>query len=85
VRVALVGDEYYPDIGGASHYAFELSRHLVKLGVETVVITHWHPGQPEEEQFAGVKGETRQRSGAQGSPPCRLTTCLPSLPQIHPR
>jgi glycosyltransferase involved in cell wall biosynthesis len=55
VRVALVGDEYYPDIGGASHYAFELSRHLVKLGIETVVITHWHPGQPEEEQFASVK------------------------------
>jgi hypothetical protein len=25
MRVALVGDEYYPDIGGVAHYAFELS------------------------------------------------------------
>jgi len=55
MRVALVGDEYYPDIGGASHYALELSFHLVKLGIETVVITHAHRGQPEEEEIAGVK------------------------------
>jgi hypothetical protein len=25
MRIALVGDEYYPDRGGAAHYAFELS------------------------------------------------------------
>lgn len=55
MRVALVGDEFYPDIGGAPHYAFELSRQLAKLGVETAVITHAHPGQPEEEEIAGVK------------------------------
>jgi glycosyltransferase involved in cell wall biosynthesis len=55
MRVALVGDEFYPDIGGASHYAFELSRQLAKSGVEVVVITHGHPGQPEEEEIAGVR------------------------------
>jgi glycosyltransferase involved in cell wall biosynthesis len=55
MRVALVGDEYYPDIGGAARYAFDLSLYLVKLGVEVVVITHVHPGQPEEEEIAGVK------------------------------
>jgi glycosyltransferase involved in cell wall biosynthesis len=55
MRTALVCDEYYPDIGGAPHYAFELSLQLVKLGIEAVVITHAHPGQPEEEEIAGVK------------------------------
>jgi glycosyltransferase involved in cell wall biosynthesis len=55
MRVALVGDEYYPDGGGAARYAFELSLQLVKLGIEAVVITHAHPGQPEEEEIAGVK------------------------------
>ena len=55
MRVALVGDEYYPDIGGAPQYALELSLQLVKLGIETVVITHKHPGQAEEEEIDGVK------------------------------
>jgi glycosyltransferase involved in cell wall biosynthesis len=55
MRVALVGDHYYPDMGGAPHYAFELSLQLAKLGMEAVVITHAHPGQPEEEEIAGVK------------------------------
>jgi glycosyltransferase involved in cell wall biosynthesis len=55
MRVALVGDHYYPDIGGTPHYAFELSLRLAKLGIETVVITHAHPGRPEEEEIAGVK------------------------------
>ena len=55
MRVALVGDHYYPDVGGAPHYAFELSLQLAKLGIETVMITHAHPGQPEEEEIAGVK------------------------------
>jgi len=55
MRIALVGDEYYPDIGGAPQYALELSLQLVKLGVETVVITHKHPGQAEEEKIDGVK------------------------------
>jgi glycosyltransferase involved in cell wall biosynthesis len=55
MRVALVGDEYYPDIGGAPQYALELSLQLVKLGIETLVITHKHPGQAEEEEIDGVK------------------------------
>jgi glycosyltransferase involved in cell wall biosynthesis len=55
MRVALVGDAYYPDISGVPRYAFELSLQLVKLGIEAVVITHAHPGQPEEEEIAGVK------------------------------
>ena len=55
MRVALVGDEYYPDIGGAPQYALELSLQLAKAGIETVVITHQHPGQPEEEEIDGVK------------------------------
>jgi glycosyltransferase involved in cell wall biosynthesis len=55
MRVALVGDHYYPDMGGAPHYAFELSLQLAKLGIEAVMITHAHPGQPEEEEIAGVK------------------------------
>lgn len=55
MRAALIGDEYYPDIGGAPQYAFELSLQLVKLGIEAVVITHAHPGQPEEEEIAGVR------------------------------
>lgn len=55
MRVALVGDEYYPDVGGASRYALELSMQLAKLGVETVVITHGHPGQSEEEEASGVR------------------------------
>ncbi len=55
MRVALVGDEYYPDIGGAARYAFDLSLQLTKLGVEVVVVTHAHHGQLEEEEIAGVK------------------------------
>jgi glycosyltransferase involved in cell wall biosynthesis len=55
MRVALVGDEYYPDIGGAAIYALDLSLQLAKLGVEIVVVTHAHPGQSEEEEIDGVK------------------------------
>jgi glycosyltransferase involved in cell wall biosynthesis len=55
MRVALVGDEYYPDVGGAPRYAFELSLQLVKLGIEAVVVTHAHSGQPEEDEIAGVR------------------------------
>lgn len=51
----MVGDEYYPDIGGAAQYAFELSLQLAKLGVDVVVITHAHRGQLEEEEVDGVK------------------------------
>jgi glycosyltransferase involved in cell wall biosynthesis len=55
MRVALVGDEYYPDIGGAAHYALDLSLQLTRLGAEVVVITHAHPGQPDEEEIDGVR------------------------------
>lgn len=55
MRVALVGDEYYPDTSGVPRYAYELTLQLVKLGIEAVVITHEHPGQPEEDEIAGVK------------------------------
>ncbi len=55
MRAALVGDEYYPELSGVPRYAFELSLQLAKLGIEAVVITHAHPGQPEEEEIAGVK------------------------------
>lgn len=55
MRVALVGDEYYPDISGVPRYAFELSHHLTRLGIEPVVITHTHAGQPEEEEISGVR------------------------------
>jgi len=55
MRAVLVGDEYYPDIGGAPQYALELSLQLVKLGIEIVVITHAHPGQAEDEEIDGVK------------------------------
>lgn len=55
MRVALVGDEYYPDIGGAAHYALDLSLQLAKLGVEVAVFTHAHPGQPEEEEIDGIR------------------------------
>lgn len=55
MRVALVGDEYYPDIGGAAHYALDLSLQLARLGVEVAVFTHAHPGQKEEEEIDGVR------------------------------
>ena len=43
MRVAMVCDEFPPDIGGASTYAAELSAALARLGAEPVVITHAHP------------------------------------------
>ena len=55
MRVALISDEYYPDIGGAAHYALDLSLQLSRLGVEIVVITHAHPGQREDEEIDGVR------------------------------
>jgi glycogen(starch) synthase len=55
MRVALIGDQHQLDAGGASHYALELSRQLVKLGVETTLIAHGHTGEPEEEEIDGLK------------------------------
>jgi len=37
---ALIGDEYYLDIGGVARYAFELNLRLPKTGV-TVVVTNY--------------------------------------------
>lgn len=72
MRVALVGDEYYPDISGVPRYAFELSRHLVSLGIEPVVITHAHAGQPEEEVICGVR--IRRIPGLILNPPHRAAS-----------
>lgn len=55
MRVALIGDQHQLDAGGASHYALELSRQLVKLGVETTLIAHGHAGEPEAEEIGGLK------------------------------
>ena len=55
MRVALIGDQHRLDAGGASHYALELSRQLVKLGVETTLIAHGHTGEPPEEEIDGLK------------------------------
>jgi len=74
MRVALVGDEYYPDGGGAARYAFELSLHLAKLGIEAVVVTHRHPEQAEEEEIDGVK--IRRVSGFVLSDPHRAASPL---------
>jgi len=51
----MVTDEFIPDMGGAPLYVAGLSTALAKLGAEPVVITHAHAGQPEEDEFEGVK------------------------------
>jgi len=55
MRIAMVGDEFAPDIGGGALYPLGLSTALANLGVEPVIITHLHPGQAEEERLGGVK------------------------------
>jgi len=55
VRIAMVCDEFYPDVGGAPLYTMGLSAALAKLGAEPVVITHTHSGQLEEDELGGVK------------------------------
>ena len=40
MRIALVGDEFYSAIGGASAYAMGLGAALAKLDADPVVITH---------------------------------------------
>jgi glycosyltransferase involved in cell wall biosynthesis len=51
----MVTDEFVPDVGGAPLYVAGLSTALAKLGAEPVVITHAHAGQPEDDEFEGVK------------------------------
>lgn len=53
--MALVGDEFYPGVGGVASYTLELGRALAELGAEPVVITHAWPGHPPEEEVEGVK------------------------------
>jgi len=54
MRVALIGDEFTPDVGGAPTYAAGLSSALAKL-VDVELLTHWHKGQVQEEKIHGVK------------------------------
>ena len=61
MRVAMTADEFPPAIGGAPTYAMELSKALVELGTEPVVITHAYPGLPAEEEIDGV--EVRRLKG----------------------
>jgi len=55
MRIAMVGDEFYPAMGGAPTYTMGLGRALAKLGAEPIVLTHAHPGYPQEDEFDGLK------------------------------
>ncbi len=54
MRIAMVGDEFYPAIGGAPTYTMGLGMALARLGAEPILFTHAHPGQAEEEEFGGL-------------------------------
>lgn len=51
----MVGDEFYPSMGGAPTYSAELGKALSELGAEPIVLTHSYPGYPREEEFDGLK------------------------------
>jgi glycogen(starch) synthase len=55
MRIAMVGDEFYPAMGGAPTYTAELGKALSELGSEPIVLTHSYPGYPVEEEVDGVK------------------------------
>lgn len=55
MRIAMVCDEFYPDVGGAPVYTTELAKALAKLDAEPIVLTHAHPGLSEEDEFSGLK------------------------------
>ena len=55
MRIAMVGDEFYPAMGGAPTYTVDLGKALSELGVEPIVLTHSYPGYPREEEFDGLK------------------------------
>lgn len=55
MRIAMVGDEFYPSMGGAPTYSAELGKALSELGAEPIVLTHSYPGYPREEEFDGLK------------------------------
>lgn len=54
MRIALVCDEFYPDLGGIAHYAYELALQFVANQLDITVFTHHHPGQDEEEIIDGI-------------------------------
>ncbi len=55
MRVALVCDEFYPDLGGIAHYGYELALQYAAHGVDFEVITHFHTGQADEEYVPGIR------------------------------
>ncbi len=55
MRVALVCDEFYPDLGGIAHYGYELALRFAANGLDFVVVTHMHDGQAEDEVVAGIR------------------------------
>jgi glycogen(starch) synthase len=55
MRIAMVGDEFYPAMGGAPTYTVDLGKALSELGAEPIVLTHSCPGYPREEEFDGLK------------------------------
>ncbi len=55
MRVALVCDEFYPDLGGIAHYGYELALRFAANGLDFVVVTHLHEGQAEDEVVAGIR------------------------------
>jgi glycogen(starch) synthase len=54
VRIAMVGDEFYPALGGAPTYTAELGKALSELGSEPIMFTHSFPGCPRQEEFGGL-------------------------------
>ncbi|TKJ25332.1 MAG: hypothetical protein CEE41_04545 [Hadesarchaea archaeon B3_Hades] len=54
MRIAMVGDEFYPAIGGAPAYTMGLGMALARLGVEPTLFSHAHPRQAKEEEFNGL-------------------------------
>ncbi|MCL4425711.1 MAG: glycosyltransferase family 4 protein [Firmicutes bacterium] len=56
MRLLLLSWEYPPRvIGGLANHVYELSRALVREGVETTVVTSGGPGLAEREEMAGVR------------------------------
>lgn len=54
MRIAMVGDEFYPAIGGAPAYTMGLGMALARLDTEPILFTHTHPGQADGEEFDGL-------------------------------
>jgi len=54
MRVALVCDEFYPDLGGIAHYGYELALQYAARDLDFTVVTHTHSGQPDEERVDDI-------------------------------